>query len=203
MKKIIFAAALLLIILSACNGNIFTGNDNPDSGQDTDTDNPIESVVDGVPSWLADKTWKGKSSNSMITTPDVSSEALAEAFEIKTSKNDVFIPSITGSVINGELANVSVEYGLGFIEQLESANMDYTVQSSNSRYSVIADHIEMEINTNGSNYTIETSMSLIIEKVSDIQIRFSMIYGNTITSGDNTEPEITPGYTVTALMTRV
>lgn len=81
--------------------------------------------------------------------------------------------------------------------------MDYAVQSSNSRYSVIADHIEMEINTNGSNYTIETSMSLIIEKVSDIQIRFSMIYGNTITSGDNTEPEITPGYTVTALMTRV
>lgn len=56
------------------------------------------------------KSWKGKLENSLNENPADLSEAVAEAFEIKASANDIYIPSIYGESVSWEIA-ISVVYG--------------------------------------------------------------------------------------------
>lgn len=153
------------------------------------------------------KSWKGKLENSLNENPADLSEAVAEAFEIKTSANDIYIPSIYGESVSWEIA-ISVVYGAGLKEELKDADIDYVEYSDGDRYVIETEKSKYEIFGVGV-YFLDVPCDLVIERVSGIQIRYTVSTdGGTVPSlfpqGYNTGDYVTvPAYTSTALMMRI
>lgn len=159
-----------------------------------------------LPSWLAEKTWKGRKESSLTVPSSELSEAIAEAFEIKTSSNDIYVPSIYAHS-SGDEIEITVIYAKGIKEQLEEAGVGYIEYSNDNKYVIEAKKGKYETG-DGNIYFLDVPCTLVIEHISGIQIRYTVSTEGGVVSSPfppeyNTGDTVTvPAVASTALMTR-
>ena len=124
----------------------------------------------GIPSWLADKTWVGEMT-MRTSNPEESPYTLP--FVVKTSENDIFISSPSGTA-SGSDAEISIDMGDGFLHILDEYGIPYTEKGTDTDYTLSAPDFVIEEYFSdemvSADVRISADMELHVDRLSDIQI---------------------------------
>lgn len=155
----------MLLALAGCTGS----NPSDPSGAD-DSDNPGDIDAAGLPSWLADKTWKG----DVVQTDGVDSMTLT-GFTIRATDDDLYITS--GDAAAGPKA---------LLLTLEQNGIDFKEYITANSYEISSDDFHIVQNIGGTTRSYEGEILVTIKKISDVEISFEEI--NDITMSVTGEP---------------
>ena len=146
----VFALLLMLLALAGCTGS----NPSDPSGAD-DSDNPGDIDATGLPSWLANKTWKGDVVNNDVTLT---------GFTIRATDDDLYITRDDAAAGPQALLLTLEQNGINFKEYI----------TANS-YKISADDFHIVQNIGETTAIYEGEILVTIKKISDVKISFEEI----------------------------
>ena len=114
MKRFAITMAITMLVLASCTIQM---PGNPETSTGTEDEN--SSVSEGLPSWLAGKTWRGE------LTATTEGEEQHNTYQIIATAEDLYIP-IEGTTDS-----------LGIKESLESQNVNYSESTTSDSYRII------------------------------------------------------------------